>query len=245
MLVGADALVTDDWRAGGALGYSHANATTSAVSTTAGADTALLGAYAARNFDRLTVRFGGTYAFSSIDTTRSVALPAFSDSLSAGNSAATGQAFGEAGYGLTWKAIGLEPFAGVAVVQLNTTGFTESGPAGLTGSGTSWTVGYSSLGVRAASSYPLAIGMMVTPRGSVAWQHAVGRVVPTEALGLTALSGGSFSVSGVPLARDAALVDAGVDLRISERAKAGLSYFGQLAGSAHDNAVTGSFSWSF
>ena len=245
VMLGADALLTEDWRVGGALGYAHANADASALSSSAMADTGLIGAYAARDFGRVAVRAGGTYGFSSVNTTRSIVLPGVADSVSAGNSAGTGQVFGEAGYGLAWNAIAFEPFAGLAWVHLGTTGFTEDGAAGLSGSGVSRDVGYASLGVRAATRYALANGMTVVPRAYVAWQHALGPVVPTESVGLTAIRGGDFSVSGVPLARDAALVDAGIDLRISARAKAGLSYFGQLAGGAHDNAVTGSFTWAF
>jgi len=43
---------------------------------------------------------------------------------------------------------------------------------------------------------------------------------------------------GVPIARDAALVEAG-----GEQAKVGVSYAGQLANSAHDHSVKCNFTW--
>lgn len=57
-------------------------------------------------------------------------------------------------------------------------------------------------------------GMQVAPRASVAWQHAYGDV--TNDLGLAfASTGTGFMISGVPIARDSALLTAGVDLRIA------------------------------
>ena len=153
---------------------------------------------------------------------------------------------GEVGYGMAWGAVALEPFAGLAWVHLNTDGFTENGGvAALTGSGTTRDVGYSSLGIRAATSYVLANGMVLTPRASVAWQYAFGEVVPAESLAFVGIAGANFNVTGVPLARNAALIEAGAELRISPQAKIGLFYSAQLADSVRDNAVKGNFVWSF
>jgi outer membrane autotransporter protein len=49
----------------------------------------------------------------------------------------------------------------------------------------------------------------------------------------------------VPLARDAALLEAGLDLRLSPRAKLGASYSGELAGHLQGNAVKANFTWNF
>ena len=57
--------------------------------------------------------------------------------------------------------------------------------------------------------------------------------------------GTCFAISGVPLAHDAALVEAGLDLRLSPRAKLGASYSGELAGHLQDNAVKANFTWNF
>lgn len=53
----------------------------------------------------------------------------------------------------------------------------------------------------------------------------------------------SFTVAGAPIAQNAALIDASFDLRLSQRARLGLSYYGQLAADAQQNAVRGDFSW--
>jgi outer membrane autotransporter protein len=85
---------------------------------------------------------------------------------------------------------------------------------------------------------------LLTPRASLAWQHAFGTVTPAASLAFQSASA-AFSIAGVPLARDAALAEAGLDLQITAQAKVGIYYAGQLANSARDNAVKGNFSWRF
>jgi subtilase-type serine protease len=52
-------------------------------------------------------------------------------------------------------------------------------------------------------------------------------------------------VTGVPIARNAALIDAGADLRINAQAKLGLYYWGQQANTAHENGLRGTLTWMF
>jgi outer membrane autotransporter protein len=153
--------------------------------------------------------------------------------------------FGELGYGLTFGAIAAEPFAGLAWVHLDTASFTETGGvSALAGTGNRDDVGYSTLGARVATYYLLQNGMALIPRASVAWQHAFGDVTPTAALSFQS-TGAGFNILGVPIARDAALVEAGGDLQLTAQAKIGVSYAGQLANSAHDHSVKGNFTWRF
>jgi outer membrane autotransporter protein len=105
-------------------------------------------------------------------------------------------------------------------------------------------VGYYTLGMRVATYYLLQNGMALIPRASVAWQHAFGDVTPTAALSFQSIGAG-FNILGVPIARDAALVEAGGDLQLTAQAKIGVSYAGQLANSAHDHSVKGNFTWRF
>ena len=69
--------------------------------------------------------------------------------------------------------------------------------------------------------------------------------MPTAALAFAATSDADFTVTGVPLARDAALIDAGLDVSIGPNARFGVSYFGQLSGASSTNAVRGHFTWAF
>jgi outer membrane autotransporter protein len=128
-------------------------------------------------------------------------------------------------------------------VHLDTASFTETGGvSALAGTGNRDDVGYSTLGARVANL--LQNGMALIPRASVAWQHAFGDVTPTAALSFQS-TGAGFNILGVPIARDAALVEAGGDLQLTAQAKIGVSYAGQLANSAHDHSVKGNFTWRF
>jgi outer membrane autotransporter protein len=155
------------------------------------------------------------------------------------------QLFGEVGYGASFGRLAVEPFAGLAWVHLSTNSFNETGGiSALNGSGNKSDVGYSTLGLRAASYHLLHNGMAFIQRASVAWQHAFGTVHPVAALAFVG-TGTAFGIAGVPLARDAALVEAGADLQITGQAKIGLSYMGQLANGIRDHSFKGNFTWRF
>ena len=55
----------------------------------------------------------------------------------------------------------------------------------------------------------------------------------------------AFTVTGVPLAEDAALLDAGLDFALGENGTAGVSYSGQFGEGVTDNAVKGRITWLF
>ena len=69
-------------------------------------------------------------------------------------------------------------------------------------------------------------------------------MTPSAALAFQG-TGTAFSVAGVPVARNSALVEGGFDWRFTPQAKLGVSYLGELAASAETHAVKGSFTWDF
>jgi len=234
-----------DWRAGLAAGYSNSSVSVSARASSANIDTAYVAAYAGTSFWAWNFRSGATFAWNTIGTSRAIAFPGFFEQATTRYGAGEAQVFGELGYGLTFGAIAAEPFAGLAWVHLDTASFTETGGvSALIGTGHKEDVGYSTLGARVATYYLLQNGMALIPRASVAWQHAFGDVTPTAALTFQSIGSG-FNIFGVPIARDAALVEAGGDLLLTAQAKIGVSYAGQLANSAHDHSVRGNFTWRF
>jgi outer membrane autotransporter protein len=232
-----------DWRAGIAGGYTNSSMTARADS--ANIETAHFAAYTGTSFGAWNFRSGAALAWNTIGTSRSIVFPGFAEQATAHYGAGEGQIFSELGYGMAFGNIATEPFAGLAWVHLNTNGFTEAGGvSALTDSGNKDDVGYSTLGARAATFYLLGNGMVFVPRVSAAWQHAFGTVMPVASLVFQSGSA-PFGIVGIPLARDAALVEVGIDLQITAQAKVGVSYVGQLANRAQDNAVTGSFTWRF
>jgi subtilase-type serine protease len=98
--------------------------------------------------------------------------------------------------------------------------------------------------VRAATSYVIANGVTLIPRASVAWQHAFSDVTPGAGL-VFQNTGAAFTIVGVPIARDSALVEAGADLPISRQTTLGVAYVGHLAGNDESHSVNGKFNWKF
>src|SRR5215471_4713613 len=234
-----------EWRAGLAGGYSNASTTVSARASSANIDSAYFAGYGGTSFGALNFRSGAALAWHTIGTSRSIAFPGFSEQASARYSAVEGQVFGEIGYAMSFGNSAVEPFAGLAWVYLNTESFNETGGVGALGaSGTQNDVNYSTLGARWASTYLMPNGMALIPRASLAWQHAFGTVTPSALLTFQSTSA-TFGILGVPIARDAALVEAGGDLQLGPQTKVGVAYVGQLANNARDHSVKANFSWRF
>ena len=87
--------------------------------------------------------------------------------------------------------------------------------------------------------------MVLVPRASLAWQHAFNNVTPDARARVPDRAGVPFAIAGVPIARDALLAEAGLDLAIGRNATLGVSYTGQIARNVQDHAAKGKFSWRF
>ncbi|MBR0868815.1 autotransporter-associated beta strand repeat-containing protein [Bradyrhizobium tropiciagri] len=244
---GVDHRFAANWVAGIAGGYTSSTVRVSNRASSADIQTAHIAGYTGASYGAFNLRGGAGASFSTLDTSRSIVFPGFVDSARARYDATTAQVFGEIGYGVALGNAALEPFAGLAYAHLDTDGFAEtggSGAAALRGGRNNEDVGYSSLGARIATSFALTSGMQLTPRASVAWQYAFGDVTPTAAFTFQSLGTG-FTVAGVPLARSTALVEGGLDLRVTSQATVGVAYVGQLGDRVQDHSVKANFSWKF
>jgi outer membrane autotransporter protein len=244
-LAGADARFGDVVRAGFTTGYIHSTANVDARASSAGIDSIQFGAYAGAKFGAFNLRSGASVTFDTIDTSRTIAFPGIFETAQAHFDGKTGQVFGEVGYGLALNHMGIEPFAGLALVHLDTGSFLEStGLGALAGSNNSENISYSSLGLRSGTLVPLSNGTVLIPRVSVQWQHAFGDVTPAAALAFQS-TGATFSTAGVPIAREAALLEGGFDWRLSPKVKLGIAYQGELAEHAQSHTVKSRLTWNF
>ncbi len=236
----------DRWLVGAALGYSQSNADIGGLGTQFTNDSLLVALYAGTNAGPWAMRFGASYAFNQLEGNRTISYPGYLALANASSNGGTTQAFGEIGYDVAFHNVALEPFAGLAYVNVAAQDIEESGAsAGLFGSSEAIGVGYSTLGLRAATTLQVAGGMVLQPRAALAWQYAFGDTTPNAQFGFLAAPGAGFSVSGVPIAENTALVELGADLLVNPKTKLGLTYAGQFASGVSDNAVQASFSWSF
>ncbi|MEP9380711.1 autotransporter domain-containing protein, partial [Aquabacter sp. CN5-332] len=233
-----------DWRLGFAAGYSASSYQVDARSSSFSSDNAHVALYGGGTVGALGVRFGGAYSWADMSASRSVVFPGLFNQLTADTTARTGQVFGEVGYALSFANVGLEPFAGLAYVNVDLDDFSETGgPSALTSYGTSEGVTYSTLGARI--SVPLALGTIATSfKGTLAWQHAFGDTTP-EALFAFGPGAQPFAISGAPIAADAALVEAGLDMAFTANTTLSVFYAGQLAATETSNMVKGSFAIRF
>ncbi|NGN41683.1 autotransporter domain-containing protein [Mesorhizobium sp. CGMCC 1.15528] len=232
LLVGGDAML-GDWRLGLLAGYSRSSFDVKGRASSGDSDNYHVGLYGGTQWGALAFRTGLAYSWHDIETRRDVAFPGFSDQLKGDYRAGTTQLFGEFGYGIEAGAFSFEPFANLAYVSLRTGGFAEQGGAAALASASQTTdVTFTTLGLRAASAFTLGT-VEVTAKGMLGWRHAFGDVTP---LSTAAFAGSNaFTVAGTPIARNAALVEAGLDLKLSDTASISASYTGQYGSGAQEH----------
>ncbi|MEO9340327.1 autotransporter domain-containing protein [Mesorhizobium sp. SB112] len=237
VLLGADALVTDQLRLGLLAGYSHSSVDLDARASSASIDTYHLGLYGGTQWvvpnGTLSLRGGLAYSWHDIKTARSVGFIGFADSLSADYDANTFQAFGELGYGIETDIARFEPFVNLAHVNVRTDGFSEDGGvAALSGASGSNGVTFTTLGVRTETAIDLG-EVNARLNGMIGWRHAFGDTIPESS---HAFAGSDvFTIAGSPIGRNALVLDAGLDLDLTPDATLGLSYQGQFASGAQDH----------
>lgn len=243
IFLGADTRVEGDWRLGVLGGYSHGSVTPDNRSSWAKSDTYHVGVYGGKQWGQLGLRAGATYSAGEADTRRDIAFPGFSGQTAAKYDVKTTQAFGELGWKMPTANGSLEPFAGLAHVKLSTDGFAETGGvATLSGNNSSAHTTYSTLGLRGSSSAGMP-GNQTRLRGLVGWRHAFGDAAPTSTLALAGQPG--FAVAGVPIAKNALVLEGGIDFAVGRNLTLGVSYVGQVASQLSDHGVKASLLWKF
>ncbi len=233
-----------DWLVGLTAGYARSTFGVDDRASSATSDTYQFGIYGGAEFGDLGLKLGAAFAAHDISTERSVIFPAFSEQLSAEYGAGTVQAYGELDYRLDLGAAVLSPFAGLAVVSRSTDAFQETGGsnAALSAERSSDQNAFTTVGVRVVA--PLGFGEATgNLHGQIGWQHALADT--QSAIELAIPSGASFDSVGVPIARDALSLEAGLDLALSAEATLTASYSGQLAEGAQNHSVKLGFGLKF
>ncbi|WP_053043921.1 autotransporter outer membrane beta-barrel domain-containing protein [Pelagerythrobacter marensis] len=235
LFIGGDHQIADNVRVGLMGGYNSSGVELDDRKSTASIDSYTLGAYAGGAWDAVSLRGGLAYSWHSIDTSRSVGFTGFSDSLNASYDAHTFQIYTEAAYGIEYGNARFEPFANLAYVDLGTDGFTEDGgPASLIAANQSSDATFTTLGVRGEAQIDRG-DMGTTLSGLLSWRHGFGDG-PTSTHRFD-VGGDAFTVAGVPFARDALVIGAGVEMNLTKNASFGLSYSGQLGSGLSDHGL--------
>ncbi|WP_132034940.1 autotransporter outer membrane beta-barrel domain-containing protein, partial [Aquabacter spiritensis] len=244
-LIGADVALAPHARAGLFGGFSQSQFDVTDRASSGSIDNYDLGAYAGAQFGAWALRGGVSYTWHDVSMTRAVAFAGFAGATEGGYTSGTTQVFGEVGYDVAIGAIALEPFAGLAYVNVSGGSLFEGGgsAAALSVDLEGMSTLYSTLGIRAATSLQL-YGRTLTPSVTLGWQHAFGDTTPVATM---LFAGGTtpFQVSGVPIAEDALLLGASLSYALSNVASLGVTYSGQLAATASQNAFTAQFALKF
>ena len=248
LFVGADHALGAGWRLGGALGYTDSQLRTKGTADRGGIDSYSALAYGGKAFEAgpgtLNLMLGASHTWHDIDTRRRVAVGGLDQTLRAGYRANTTQVFTELGYTLApGSGLTLEPYAGLAWAGLRSRAFQESGgSAALSGTRQATRTTTATLGLRVAQS--LQMGPL---QGSVTagagWRRAFGDLRPTSTLAFD--TGSAFTVTGAPIARNAALLEAGLQAQAGRNATVALNYAGQLGAGSRDHSATLSWRWTF
>ncbi|MBK1868001.1 autotransporter domain-containing protein [Aestuariivirga sp. YIM B02566] len=237
-LAGADMAVADTVRLGALAGYAQSSFDDDRNSS-GDADSYQIGLYGGTQAGAFGLRAGLAYAWHDIDTERH----AMGDKLTADYDAGTVQVFGEAGYAFDLDSIRLEPFANAAYISTHTGGFEEhGGPAALKSDAETNDNTFTTLGLRAALGFELG-SMPASFRAMAGWRHAFGDVQPETTLAFEGSE--DFVITGAPIARDAAVLEAGFDLSIAADATLGFAYSGEIAKDAEDHGLNATLAVSF
>ena len=243
ILAGIDAALDRNLTLGIGGGYTHSHLNQRSSSSRGGDDYVILSA--GWSDGPLAVRAGGSYAWGTRDTVRHVSFPSFAETLTSKEDEHASQVFGEAGYAGKLSELAFEPFVGITWTDASTAAFSETGgSAALSGRGGDSSLAYSSLGLRLATDAFGGESFAITPRASVAWQHAFGNLRPQQVVSFEDTQK-SFLVLGTAIDADMANVDVGLDAKIGDNANLAIGYEGLLSSRVRLNTLHAGLSWSF
>jgi len=232
LFVGGDAGLSGGWRVGGALGYTDGRVEVDDRSSRSGIDSYTAAIYGgnswARGPGRLNLTAGAAYTRHDIDSRRSVDVGG-SQTLKAGYHADTAQVFAELGYAIPVKSrFQVEPYAGLGWLSQKTDDFTEwGGEAALSGDEQTDDVTLFTLGLRGTVRIDTD-RLKGRVSAGLGWRHASGDVKGERQMAFVQGGGAPFTISGAPLARNAALVDLGSEIDVGRNTAVGLGYNGQF-----------------
>lgn len=240
--IGGDHAIGGGWRLGGALGYTDSRSRTADRASSSEADSYSVTLYGGKAFEagagKLNLSLGAAYTWHDVSTQRSTAGAGLDQTLKASYGASTGQVFTELGYAMPLNdRVTLEPFVAANYSDLRTRGFSEAGgDAALRGESGSNKVTTTTLGLHALTTFESA-GALGHVHGTLGWRHAFGDLDPASTLSFVQGSE-SFTATGAPIARDAAVIELGVGIAVSKRTTVGVVYGGQFGEGNRQNSGT-------
>ncbi|MFS8180639.1 autotransporter domain-containing protein [Pseudovibrio denitrificans] len=236
VLVGIDATYFNMVQLGVVAGFGRTSIDISSIDASSDSDSYSVGGYASANpIDNVKLRGGVAGTWYNIATDRNVALFP-EETLSADQFAGSVQVFGELGYTLESTYGNLEPFAGIAYAYLSGPGFNETGgAAALKADGQSNGLTFLTLGTRSEFDLSNYLYGETSFVGLAAWQYSSADTLDYTQSFID--SGNPFTVASVPIARNVAIVEAGLQSSLSDHIQLNINYYGLLADEAVDHGA--------
>lgn len=191
------------------------------------------GLYAAAETGAWQWQAGVMYDWNRLDSHRSITVQGLAGRASARYDADVAQGYIDGGYAFNFEHGSLTPFVNVARVQVDQDAVHErNSDAALEVRSQNDGVTLGSAGLRGK----LSVGEGISAHATLAYQQAWGDVRPTSTQRFVT-GGDSFTVVGAPVARHAALADAGLTFAIARNMTVDASYHGLFGGGAKDQGA--------
>jgi outer membrane autotransporter protein len=201
------------------------------------------GLYAGFRGEQAWINGGASYADYELDTRRELgAGTSWEQNLDSRHDAHSVQAFAEGGWDIQLSALTLSPYLAVAYTRLSSEAATETGgTAALSVASSKDEVWTTTAGIRAA--WDISGGQTDGARleAGLAWQNAAGELRADSRNRFVAGSD-SFTVSGLPLARNVGIAELGVSLNTSDNSR--LSMFAQGRAGDGQREVGAQLNWN-
>jgi len=240
LFIGGDVGVGSGWRVGGALGYTDGRVKVDDRDSRSDVGTFTAALYGGNSWDqgngKVNFLAGAAYSHHSIDTRRSVNVGG-NQTLKADYSAHTTQLFTELGYAMpVGERSVVEPYVGLAWLSQKARGFTEEGgAAALSADSQKDDVTTFTLGLRGKTALNVGSNPAHLFAG-LGWRHASGDVDPGRSMSFVQGGGAAFNVAGAPIAKNAAVLDLGVEMSVGRNTAMGLGYSGQYGSDNTDHS---------
>ncbi|MBJ15964.1 MAG: hypothetical protein CMF38_04955 [Legionellaceae bacterium] len=226
------------------VGYSNSQLKAPARLSTAKSDNYTLGLYGRHDAETFIAKMGAAYTWQQFDVHRQAQLPTFTENLKGSHTAHTAQVFGQLNLVDNFTALHLQPLVGATYVTTDSRRWQEAGIAGLTGHNHFDTF-YTHLGVEQGQALIETPTTVIRERVMLAWRHAYTGVYPLSTFAFTG-GGNPFAIQGAPIAKDALVMDLGVDAALPQKGlNMRLAYIGQVGSQVQDHGLTGRVSWQF
>ncbi len=244
--IGVDKNITSNVKIGSVLGYGTRQDTVPDRLSKADLnqfDFALFSEYTHQPFY---LRYGYGHFWYSASTKRAVALPTLANYLKSDYKLYSDQFFIEMELKGLYKNIPIDPIAQLVLIEAGTNGFNErGGVSALRGAANRMKTPVTTLGFRSKSTLYKSEKLGLNGNGMLGWQHAYASTLPTSTMAFA--TGADFLIRGTPIAKNSALVNAGIEFKILQydSLKMDVFYQGVFADKVSNNSILIALNWKF